>query len=204
MFEKNSHILQEAIQKLPQHEPPAMVWLAIDAELEAIEKENNLQNALNDLPVYSPSNSIWDGIEKELESDRKKAGRVVWFKRISAAAAAIALLVAGNIILKPNTALETITFSYTQEVVKEELIVKDWDDDNDAFQMVMAFCETENIVCKLPEFQMLKSELEELNSAREELKTALDHYGTDPELVAQLTRIEHDRSDILKKMIARI
>jgi hypothetical protein len=81
---------------------------------------------------------------------------------------------------------------------------QDWDEDEDAFDMVLAFCKTENIVCELPEFVTLKSELEELNNAREELKQALDHYGADAELVAQLTRIEHDRSDVLKKLIAKI
>ena len=80
----------------------------------------------------------------------------------------------------------------------------DWNEDEDAFDMVMNFCKTQNIVCELPEFKMLKSELEELNTAREVLKTALEFYGTDPELIAQLTSIEHERSGVLKKMIAKI
>ena len=62
MQEKNRHILLEAIQNLPQHEPDALNWLAIDAELEVFEKENDLQNAVNELPAYSPADSLWDNI----------------------------------------------------------------------------------------------------------------------------------------------
>lgn len=204
MQEKNRHILLEAIQNLPQYEPEALNWLAIEAELEVLEKEDDLQNAINELPAYSPADSLWDNIENELETDSKKAGRVVWLKRVSTVAAAIVLLVVGNFIFNQNSEQESITFSYSQEIVEDDLLKQDWDDDNDAFEMVMAFCETENIVCTLPEFVVLKTELEDLNSAREEVKTALDHYGVDAELIAQLTRIEHDRSGVLKKMIAKI
>lgn len=204
MQEKNKHILQEAIQKLPQYEPESLVWLAIDAELEVIEKENSLQNAINELPVYSPADSLWENIDAELEADVKKAGRVVWLKRISSAAAVIAFLVIGNFMFNQNDGEESITISYSQELVEDDILKQDWDEDNDAFEMVMAFCKTENIVCELPEFISLKTELEDLNIAREEVKNALDHYGTDAELIAQLTRIEHDRSDVLKQMIAKI
>jgi hypothetical protein len=204
MQEKNKHILQEAIQKLPLYEPEALVWLAIDAELDVFEKENDLQNAINELPVYSPSPSLWENIEGELDTDFIKAGRLVWLKRISSVAAAIAFLIIGNLMLKQNSDQEKIIFFYSQETVDTDIIKQDWDEDDDAFKMVLAFCETKNIVCEMPEFIVLKSELEELNEAREELKKALDSYGTDAGLVAQLTRIEHDRSDVLKKMIAKI
>lgn len=204
MQEKNKHILKDAIQKLPQYEPQPLVWLAIDAELEVAEKENVLQEAIYELPTYSPADSLWGNIEGELDAHVKKSGKVLWLKRISATAAAIAFLILGNLALQQNPDGERITISYSQEVFESVTIKQDWDDDDDAFQMVMAFCETKNIVCELPEFVDLKTELEELNEAREALKTALDHYGTDAELVAQLTRIEHDRSGVLKKMIARI
>jgi len=205
MQEKNKHILTEAIQKLPQYEPESLVWLSIDAELEVLEKEDHLQNAINELPAYSPADSLWESIDAELEGDIKKAGRVVWLKRISTAAAVIAFLIVGNAIFNQSTNLENITISYSQEIVEDgDLLKEDWDDDNDAFEMVLAFCKTENIVCELPEFVVLKTELEDLNTAREEVKEALDHYGTDAELIAQLTRIEHDRSDVLKQMISKI
>jgi len=204
MQEKNKHILLDAIQNLPQYEPEALTWLVIEAELEVFEKEDDLQNAINELPTYSPADSLWDNIGNELKTDSIKAGRVVWLKRISTAAAAIAFLVIGNFIYNQNLQQERITISYSQEIVEDDLLKQDWDEDNDAFEMVMAFCETENIVCTLPEFVILKTELEDLNIAREEVKTALDHYGIDAELIAQLTRIEHDRSYVLKKMIAKI
>jgi hypothetical protein len=204
MQEKNKHILREAIQNLPRHEPEALVWLTIDAELDVFEKENDLQNTINELPVYSPSPSLWENIEGELDIDMKSTRRVVWLKRISAVAATIAFLMIGNFMLNHDSTQEKVTVFYSQETVETDFLKQDWDEDDDAFQMVLAFCETKNIVCELPEFIVLKSELEELNDAREELKKALDNYGTDANLVAQLIRIEHDRSDVLKKMIAKI
>ncbi len=203
MQEKNKHILEKAIQKLPQYKPESLVWLAIDAELEVMEKESSLQNAINELPTYNPADALWENIDASLEVDQKKARRVFWLKRISSAAAVIAFLLIGNFIFNQNNQ-ENVTITYSQELIEEDLFKQDWDEDDDAFETVMAFCKTENIVCQLPEFVVLKSELEDLNDAREELKQALEHYGTDAELIAQLTQIEHDRSDILKKMIAKI
>ena len=159
MQEKNRHILEEAIQKLPQHEPEALVWLAIDAELEVIEKENSLQTAIQQLPSYNPSDSLWENIEKDLEGDVKKAGRVVWLKRAASIAAFIAFLLVGNLIFNQDANQESVTITYSQEVVEDDLLKQDWDDDDDAFEMVMAFCKTENIVCELPEFIVLKTEI---------------------------------------------
>ncbi len=206
MVEKNRNILQKAIASLPEYEPQPLVWLSIEAELDAAEKRNALKTAIHRLPVYQPPESVWENIENDLarvpEKDSKNA--MVWLKRISAAAAAIAILVLGNHFFKQNAEQEYITISFSTEVAQEVLFQKDWDDDDDAFQMVLSFCETENIVCQMPEFLVLKTELEDLNLAREELKSALDHYGADAELIAQLILIEHDRSDVLKKMIEKI
>lgn len=206
MVEKNRNILQKSIASLPEYEPEPLVWLTIEAELEAAQKQNALKTAIRRLPVYQPPESIWVNIENDLarvsEKDSKNA--IVWLKRISVAAAVVAILALGNNFFKQNAEQEHITISFSTEVAEEVLFQQDWDDDDDAFQMVLAFCETENIVCQIPEFMVLKTELEDLNEARETLKSALDHYGADAELIAQLIQIEHDRSDILKKMIEKI
>ena len=154
MQEKNKHILVEAIQKLPQYEPESLVWLAIDGELDVAEKENSLQTAIGELPAYQPADTLWDNIESELDTDIKKNGKVVWLKRISVAAAAILLV--GNFVFNQNENQERVTISYSQETVENVLLKEDWDDDNDAFEMVLAFCKTENIVCEMPEFIVFK------------------------------------------------
>jgi hypothetical protein len=206
MVEKNRNILQKSIASLPEYEPEPLVWLSIESELDAAEKQNALETAIRQLPVYQPPQSVWENIENDLarvpENDSKSA--IVWLKRISAAAAAIAILVLGNHFFNQNAEQEHIAISFSTEVAEEALFRHDWDDDNDAFEMALSFCETENIVCQMPEFLVLKTELEDLNEARETLKSALDHYGADAELIAQLIQIEHDRSDVLKKMIEKI
>jgi hypothetical protein len=47
----------------------------------------------------------------------------------------------------------------------------------------------------------LHLELSELNGAREEVKTMLQSYGQDPQLVNQLSDIERTRSDIYRQII---
>ena len=204
MEEKNKNILSDAIQKLPQYEPEDTLWIGIEAELEILELENPLQDAIHELPSYVPKDSVWDHIDQELESDVKGNVRKLWVKRIASVAAVIVLVITANSIFFSNSNNETVSISYSEEQVETTIFEKDWDQDEDAFEIVMEFCKSQNIVCELPEFKILKSELEELNTAREELRTALDFYGTDPELIVQLTSIEHERSGILKQMIAKI
>ena len=56
-------------------------------------------------------------------------------------------------------------------------------------------------VCDIPEFKTLKTELDELTTAQNELRHALGLYADDPELVSQMVQLERERDLILQKLI---
>jgi len=214
MKELNKHILLEAIASLPSYSPKDNVWDHISMELDADLASTQLKETVAELPKYSPPAFVWDHIEEALKADEvmepveeKVAAKVVRFpnwKKYASAAAAIALIISLAIPFISENVDPNISVSYSEEVIQDDIFNDDWDADEDAFQMVMDQCKHRVLACEQPEFKMLKEELEELNMARKQLKEAIGGYNTDSNLLAQLTQIEIERSDILKKMVDRI
>ena len=70
MEETNRHILLKAIAELPQHEPKASLWLAIEGELttiKAIATNEGFNKASKQLPLHEPAPDLWNRIEQELD-----------------------------------------------------------------------------------------------------------------------------------------
>jgi hypothetical protein len=188
---------------LPQYDPPQRTWHNIEAELDKLDK-------LATLPTYDPSDALWERIEADLNDSKlvvahsklkTRNSKLVWW----GIAALLAILVVASLwFFNQNkiekTATETLTVS--TETVDNQLFVKEAKDDEAAFAMVEAFCEVQIEACKTPEFIALKHDLDELNAAREELKSAMGDYNTDPNLVAELTQIEQERTGILNQLLA--
>jgi len=205
MKETNKHILIEGLNNLPQYEPKASLWDAIDEQLSLEEKDLDLKKSIAGLPNYDPPAMVWDQIESQLDQEQKPAARVFNLRRWASVAAVFALITVGAwMFYNTDTGGEYVAVTYSEETVAASFLEVDWEEDEDAFAMVAQFCKTDNVVCKQPDFKILTEELDELNTARNELKVAMDNYGKDPELIAQLTVIEHERSDILKRIIKRI
>lgn len=205
MKETNKHLLIEALNNLPQYEPKDSLWDEIALELSKDQQEANLQESLAKLPAYDPPIKVWDSIHAELNKSEKPVARIIGWQRWVAAAAVILAISTGTWLFKNTIANEEIvSINYSEEKVAASFLNIDWEEDEDAFSMVAEFCKTDHIICKQPDFKILTEELEELNAAKQELKQAMDNYGTDPALIAQLTLIEHERSDLLKKIIKRI
>jgi len=207
MKETNKHILIEAINNLPQHEPKPKLWDIIDMELTKEKQEVGLKNSIRQLPNYDPPAQLWDEIEAGLDQDTKQEASVFSLRRwASVAAVFVAVSIGAWLLYSTNTTSggAIVSVSYSEENIASSFFNTDWDNDEDAFAMVAEFCKTEQMICKQPDFKILTAELDELNAARIELKDAMDNYGKDPELIAQLTSIEHERSDLLKQIIKRI
>ncbi|MFT5165580.1 MAG: hypothetical protein ACI8P3_000808 [Saprospiraceae bacterium] len=205
MKETNKHLLIEALNNLPQYQPKDSIWEGIEMELTKARKEVILQESLVNLPDFDPPRKVWNTIQAQLDKDKKPKAKVFNFARLAAAAAVIIAISVGTWMFK-NTSenKEMVSVNYSEEQVAASFLIIDWEEDEDAFSMVAEFCKTSNSICKQPDFKIMTEELEELNAAKQELKQAMDNYGTDPELIAQLTVIEHERSDLLKKIIKRI
>lgn len=193
--------VQTAVEELPEYHPPDFVWDNIEMDLAQAKQVDILQQTIQELPAYEPPALVWESIENELPPTAKIV-KMRWLRYAVAAAMVGILFVAGLFLQHQNN--ETVTVAFTEEVRNVEDLTPDWYEDEDAFATILAFCKTQTFTCEEPLFIDLKSELEELNDARKALETVMGDYGQDANLMKQLARVEHQRSDVLKKMVQLI
>ncbi len=199
MNELNKNTLVAAISRLPVYEPPGQMWGSLDAALEA---NSRLAEIVRQLPTQQPPADIWQHIQEKLPPARPRTRRLSMWSRY-AVAAMIAFLFGAWWLLRPGTvAQEQVVI--TQEKMDSEVTAAIQENDDVAFEQVQHLCSTGAPVCTQPEFLTLKSELDELTAAKEELHTALGQYGDDPQLAAQLVQIELARTQLLQEMIQMI
>ena len=191
--------MKELLKNLPTYEPPETVWGAIETRLPLLE-----------MRTYQPPVDIWESIENQLVTSEKPSFRLKILRDplkrfVLLAAASFALLVTASFALFYNFNKNTeANLVVTTEVIDNQLIQQDWTETDKDFALVEAFCETALPKCEEPEFKHLKTELDDLNKAREDLKNVLSAYNSDPEIVAQLSKLENERSGVLKKMMERM
>ncbi len=202
MNELNHDTLQHTLQRLPEYEPPAGLWDALE---EALDAEEMLGESVRALPTYEPPAKVWENLEAALEQKPmlRPALRVAIFRRVMAAAAVgLVLLSAWWWFQTGNSSEGQIAIS--QEKLDEQIRSSVQEEEDSAFELVQTLCQSRAPVCEQPEFKTLKSELDELTQAKESLRQALGQYGDDAGLAAQLIRIERERSGVLRQMMSMI
>lgn len=206
-MEKNKQTLRDAIEDLPSYSAPDGVWGHLEDALNEEAKEAPLQVALRGLPSYEPPTALWDQIETQLPPTAKVRILPSALRWAGLAAAALALLLLARPFWQTtgsqSIAYET-TVSYRTETVDARLLNRDWTDDEQAFAQVDELCERHPFLCKLQDITDMRTELQELTLAKEALQTALGNYGTDQHLLKQMTKIELERTQLLKKLLHRI
>ncbi len=178
--------------QLPEYEPSEEVWKKIEAGL----NQDVLQKAICQLPEFEPTQEVWNAINQELNLHKPKVIIRKW-----ASIAASVLLIGGIVLYKP---WDSPDISYSQEKLDKQLLLSPTDDSQKQYEMIVAYCKEQTYVCQNPEFKELKTELEELNLASVQLKEAVGAYNTEPELMAQLSTIEQQKADIIRKMAMKI
>ncbi len=208
MKELNHNTLHEALQALPDYEPPLALW--DDIEL-ALDSEDTLAESVQALPQYEPPDAVWQHLEAQLEvAEPRKVTRLEPLRPLRrqqwwAAAAAIALLVVAWWLLRPTASEgELVAVQITQETVNTEVQATAHEAEDAGFDLVATLCESKAPVCEEPDFKLLKSELDDLTLAKNDLRTALGQYGDDPDMAAQLVQIERERSEVLRQMMQMI
>ena len=203
MKDINKNTLIEALSMLPEYEPPVHVWESVQMQVEEFPPKNMLKQ----MPVYQPPTRGWESILSNLESSANRAKIVsIRWKQVLAVAAAMALVLFSiwRIGLpKPGDDVQT-AMNYSTETVDDQLLVNDWDEDEDAFVQFREICEAKKIICQQPEFVQLQTELEELTGAKEALKAAMGSYGATADLITQIKDIEMERTGILKRMMVML
>ncbi|MBK7407637.1 MAG: hypothetical protein IPJ40_05880 [Saprospirales bacterium] len=198
MLEKNRDILAKLLRQLPAYSPPDRVWEVVGQSL-----ANKPKNGLDRLPSYQPPEAVWDRIESVLaEKNAPKAP----LRRFLPWAATIAATLAGVIwyfqpVPTPGNMAAKVSITYSRETVDPVLLQRDWEQDEDAFELINRFCANSPFTCTNPDMKSMQAELDELTEAKVALEEALGTYGTDADLIGQLTEIERQRTALLKQML---
>jgi hypothetical protein len=200
-------LLKKKLAQLPQYEPRIGLWDDISTELNHLAKQDDvLKQQLANLPNYNPPQSLWNGVETELGQPVKVFRLPNWQRYAIAATLLGCILTFGTLFYQNATSVgnEKITLAYSEEKLDTTPIIEDWDEDEAAFAKVEEICQQQTFLCEQPEVKTLKSELDELNEAKQSLKTALGQYGNDETIVAELVQVEKERSEVLKKIMDKI
>ena len=229
MEELNKDTLKKALAQLPNCAPEASVWAAIDGQLQInnvthdlksdfnqyappsfiwdnleneLELNKNAQNTegsiyelkIQELSINSPINSPIKSIKKQ------GLLRPLNVQKWAMAAGVAGLIFTVFSVLKPKNT-EGFDLKYATEVVDNQLIKNDWNDSEADFKMVEDFCQQQIAACETPAFKTLKHELDELNTAREDIKKAIGDFNSNADLMLQLKDIEQQRITVLKQIV---
>jgi hypothetical protein len=195
MTTANEHTLHDAIRHLPQYNPPENIWENLAGSLDF---------PVDKLPEYAPPATIWDNIERSLPPVHTAPAFSIqrYWKPLAAAAVGLLLLVA-TFFLSPAESVES-TIATRQETLDAVVSATLQEPENPAFELVQNLCKEQQPVCQQPEFQALKTDLDALTAAKNEIKSALGSYGNDTDLLAQMVTIERERTKVLEQLVQMI
>ncbi len=200
MKEKNHDRLRRALGQLPEYDAPDRLWAGLRKDLD--HHRDQAGKALdNRLPSYAPPAQVWNAVSRELNAvpaAGTKVPRLAPRQWLALAATVVFLLSAGATVLWYDAGPQ-ITYAYSQEPAPQP-VVADWDADESSFTRALAEVRTRNE----PILNNLGQELDELTSAREEVKAMLVAYGEDPGIVRQLADIERERDDVYRRIIVEL
>ena len=199
--EKNKETLKQAIQRLEPTSAPAFIWDEIAAELTESAQDQLIQEAIPHLTRYEAPPMVWDSVARSLdEQEITKVRKINWY--YWTAAASVALILATTLWVSLGS--EQPNYVATVETVDKNLLDNDWESDEAIFAEVMELHDDYLQVFDDVESRNWRAELVELNDARTELLGAMDLYGKDHELIRQLSNVERDRTEVIKKMATKI
>ncbi|MEQ8704587.1 MAG: hypothetical protein RIC19_11750 [Phaeodactylibacter sp.] len=194
--------LQEALDALPAYAPPFQNWMHIADALDADAAEQPLREALSELPQYAPPEYVWAGISREL----RPSARRIALKMMARVAAAIALLI-GLWWAWPQEDAEPAhtSYAYARETIDGAFGHEaDWGQADQLMQRAVQTFRRDPVARQLPTYELLLSEWADLQAAQEEISDMMDRYGKDAQLIRQMSKIEKERSGLIREMIAQI
>lgn len=225
MREENRHSLKDGLKKLSEHRPSESIWSRIEHDLnddvlqvgldqlvgfkpnenswDSIESALSINEAIETLVQKTPSEEIWVNIESELHSSPIISFKTRIIKSRYWLSGVAAALLIGFFIYPLLQNKESISISYSEEII-EKSEVNDWLRETDELEVILQTLCTENpIACKSPEFETLTSELKFLNESKTAVLEQVNEFSDNKGAELMLTKIELERIDIIKRMIAQ-
>lgn len=193
--------LNSALKNLQKYQAPDSIWENLNSNLDKISEEQPLQDALKQLPVYEPSSKVWEMISEDL-SPQKSFFKV--YRNVLSIAASVVILIGCGVFFFGNSGDANYQYAYSEEVVDERLQLNVEEPDEEAFAMIETICSERAFLCKHVDFQRLREDFDDLNSAYEELKYAISDFNTSPELMEEMTNIELERTVVFKQLLAML
>lgn len=188
---------QELIELLQaqQHKAPD-VW-------ESLADELDLQEGLSQLPEHKAPEGLWGGIEKSLVEEDQALGKKDRYR--------IYLLVAGFVIMILSSAIVYLMGERNlsnKVVYKSEIEMAAIDDSKveiaQDLDEVLSYIQHNEFVFTTEELEKFQEQLAELNTAIERIISVQSQYGQDESTTKLLARMERDKADLIKQMIAAI
>lgn len=195
--------LHQAVAGLPEHAPSPHNWKNIEAILNADASEAALQQALAELPQYTPPGKVWEGVSENINRPAQRF-RLTALARM---AAAIALLLGLWWAWPAPSGSEPMseTYAYAQERITGAFTPEaDWEEDHQLMQIAVQAFRKDPVAQQLPEYEVLLDEWAALKAAQEEVAAMMERYGKDNQLVRQMSKIERERTGLIREMIAQI
>jgi hypothetical protein len=204
MKEQNNDTLKKAIRQLPSYTAPPGIWEAIQTDMEIFQKEAPLREATHNLPVYKAPEGAWAGIAQQLKEEKPQRHRALRIRQLGIAASVAILVAAGGYFFWNTDAPATVELEYRKELVNLELLENDWEQDQEDMQWVVQQFEKSPVAKTEKQYETLLIEYAELNDAKHEIENVMKNYGKDASLIRQMTRIELERTRIIKQMATLI
>lgn len=170
---------------------------------DSIVEELELSERLEDLPQFKAPDGLWSGIEKELPEKTKqesRKGRSFNGLPILAVGILIGMLLLGSIqlFLKKENSQE---FRYKSEVELASLLENKTELDENVNE-VLEYIENNSFLFDAQQLAEFNEQLEEINQALEQLIIMQEKYGLDQSSNKLMVKIERERTNLLKSMIA--
>ena len=190
---------QEMLNKLRDVEYQAPnQWEAISDELMLSDRVARLRN-------YKVKKDLWTGIEEALEEDKlveTNGKKIQTVRRFWPIVALIVVSLIYSAVYFYNSATAQ-KFVYNSEIEYVDKVESQPEADVKTFQKATDFIEDNSFLFSEKSLAQYQKELELLDKAIEEIKSAQSLYGSDDSMIKHLSRMEREKANLIKSMINR-
>lgn len=200
MKEKMTYKEMLLMLKKHQHKAPDR-WSELSEQLD-------LSEQLTKLPTYKAPDNLWDGIEQALVEDDSPTETITQGKSnkyLGMAGLIILILLTIIAYLLSSRTTEVSEYEYRSET--EEVADGEFEDykainvDENLTEVYM-YIQANEFIFSEEELEKFERHLEDLKAAIEAIQKMKENYGQDESVNRLLARVERDKSQLLKEMIA--